>query len=349
MQNQGHPVEIFSCHSQITIQNLPIRNFPPLGEFPVPEYELQRVGFPPVLEILDTIYNENFTDIIISTPGPLGLVGLLVARLLGLPIHMIYHTDFPQYALYLSDDRMMESLTWAYMQWFYGQADRIYVNTLSYRHAWEKRGIPPTKISILPRGIDTAQFHTTHRDPNFWQSYGATPPVLLYVGRISKEKNLAFFNQIWPHIQNHIPSASLCIVGEGPFRSELQKSLPKAIFTGALSGITLAKAYASADLFLFPSTTDTFGNVVLEALASGIPVIASTIGGPAELLSQCQIGKTIPIDQPQAWITTIIQTLNHPIPQSERHRQAEQIRAQWNWGAAATQFIQQILSDHPTP
>ncbi len=342
MQAQGHPIEIFSCHSHITLQGLPIRNFPPLGEFPVPEYELQRVGFPPILEILDTIYMEHFTEIIVSTPGPVGLVGLLVARLLGLPLHMIYHTDFPQYALYLSDDQMMESLTWSYMQWFYGQADQIYVNTEFYRQAWEKRGIASSKISILPRGIDTRQFHAAHRDETFWRRYGASSPVVLYVGRISKEKNLAFLAEIWRKVEQAIPSVSLCFVGEGPYRSELQKLIPQAIFTAGLSGEALAKAYASADLFVFPSTTDTFGNVVLEALASGLPVIASTIGGPAELLSRCGMGSAIAIDEPEAWVEGILKALRHPLSDSDRMRQADQIRTHWDWGKAAMDFMNRI-------
>lgn len=342
IQAQAHPIEIFSSHSKITLEGLPIRNFAPLGEFPVPEYELQRVGFPPVLEILDAIYTGQFTEIIISTPGPVGLIGLLAARLLGLPVHMIYHTDFPQYALYLSDDKMMELLTWSYMEWFYGQGDRIYVNTEFYRQAWEKRGIPPSKIDILPRGIDTMQFQPAHRDPEFWTKQKATAPVVLYVGRISKEKNLAFLAKIWPEIERRLPTATLAFVGEGPYRAELQKLLPRAIFTGSLRSDALAKAYASADLFVFPSTTDTFGNVVLEALASGLPVIASTIGGPAELLARCGQGKAIPIDQSEAWIEAIIKALNHPLSDSLRIQQAAQIRAQWDWQQAARTFINAI-------
>ncbi|MCS7063421.1 MAG: glycosyltransferase [Methylacidiphilales bacterium] len=343
----GHPIEIISCHAHISIQNLPIRNFPPLGEFPVPEYELQRVSFPPLLDILDTIYTQQFTEIIVSTPGPVGLVGLLAARLLGLPLHMVYHTDFPQYALYLSDDQMMESLTWSYMQWFYGQADRLYVNTEAYRQAWEKRSIPSHKISILPRGIDTHLFHFQKRNADFWKSYGATNPVVLYVGRISKEKNLAFLASVWPIVQTLIPTATLAFVGDGPYRAELQKLIPSALFTGPLIGETLATAYASSDLFLFPSTTDTFGNVVLEALASGLPVICSTIGGPAELLRRCRLGQAISTDDPSSWAHAIVETLHNPPHESARLAQSERIRKEWDWKQAAAQFVQLLTEPIP--
>ena len=113
-----------------------MKNFRPIGEFELPEYELQKLSFPPVLQILDYIQREQFTEIIISTPGPMGLTGLLAAKMLNLQTSGIYHTDFPEYIRILTEDRFLESLAWTYMHWFYGQQDTVFVNSEQYRRSW---------------------------------------------------------------------------------------------------------------------------------------------------------------------------------------------------------------------
>lgn len=281
---QGFDLTVVTSRSHVGITGIPIKNFLPIGEFELPEYELQKLSFPPVLQIIEYIQREGFTELIISTPGPVGLTALLAAKMLGLPTSGIYHTDFPQYVRILSDDAFMETLTWNFMRWFYGQLDTLYVNSASYQSAWIARGIAPEKIRILPRGLDTALFHPSRRDPKFWAGHGvpAGNQVLLYVGRISKEKDLDVILMAWRKIARE--GLSLAFVGGGPYLKELRSLAPEAAFTGYLSGVDLARAFASADLFLFPSTTDTFGNVILEALASGIPCIVSDQGGPKDLI-----------------------------------------------------------------
>ncbi len=151
-QHAGADLTVVTSRPKITIDDIPIMNFPPVGEFEIPEYELQKLSFPPFLDMLDYVQRERFTEIIISTPGPIGLCALGCAKLLGLRTSGIYHTDFPQYARFLSDDAFMESMVWNYMQWFYGQTDLLYVNSEFYRRCWIDRGIVPDKLSIFPRG-----------------------------------------------------------------------------------------------------------------------------------------------------------------------------------------------------
>jgi glycosyltransferase involved in cell wall biosynthesis len=198
----------------------------------------------------------------------------------------IYHTDFPEYIRILTEDSYLESLAWTYMHWFYGQQDTIYVNSEQYRRSWAHRGIDPDKLKILPRGLDIALFHPDRRDPSFWRRFGADPKTvrLLYAGRVSKEKDLDVLSAAYEQLRGSEPALQLCIVGDGPYATALGESVPDAIFTGYLAGEELATAYASADIFLFPSTTDTFGNVIIEAQASGLPVIVSDAGGPQELV-----------------------------------------------------------------
>jgi glycosyltransferase involved in cell wall biosynthesis len=282
---QGHDLTVITSRSEVKISDIPIKNFRPIGEFELPEYELQKLSFPPILPMLDYIQREGFTELIISTPGPIGLTALLAAKVLGLRTSGIYHTDFPQYVRILSDDASLETLTWNYMRWFYGQLDLIYVNSEGYRRAWIDRGISAEKLRILPRGLDTTLFHPSRRDESFWSKYGipSGKKVLLYVGRVSKEKDLDVIVSAWGKMRGD--GTALAFVGDGPYLKELRERVPDAAFTGYLAGLDLARAFASSDIFLFPSTTDTFGNVVLEAMASGLPNVVSDQGGPKDLVA----------------------------------------------------------------
>jgi glycosyltransferase involved in cell wall biosynthesis len=282
----GNELIVVTSRSDQRIDDIPIRNFPPIGEFELPEYELQKLSFPPILQMLDYIQREKFTEIIISTPGPVGLTALLAAKMLNLQTSGIYHTDFPQYIRILTEDSFLESVTWRYMHWFYGQLDTVFVNSEEYRQSWIKRGFDSEKLKIFPRGLDTELFHPARRTPAFFEKFGACNGEvrLLYVGRISREKDLDLLAAAYRRLRDEALPVQLFIVGHGPYSEAFTKSLPEAFFTGYLTGGELATAYASADVFVFPSTTDTFGNVILEAQACGLPVVVSDSGGPKELV-----------------------------------------------------------------
>src|SRR5450432_1114549 len=283
----GEELVVVTSRGELTVDGLPIKNFKPIGEFELPEYELQRLSFPPILQMLDYVQREGFSEVIISTPGPIGLTALLAAKMLNLETSGIYHTDFPQYIRILTEDSFLESLAWKYMHWFYGQLDTIFVNSEQYRQSWIDRGIDPAKIKILPRGLDTQLFTPTRGAPDFWKQFGqnGSGVRLLYVGRVSKEKDLDVLVQAFRNLRQDKVPVQLSVVGHGPFSNTLAELLPDACFTGYLTGTQLASAYASSDIFVFPSTTDTFGNVIIEAQAAGLPVVVSDIGGPKELVT----------------------------------------------------------------
>jgi glycosyltransferase involved in cell wall biosynthesis len=288
----GRDLVVVTSRTSLQLSGIPIKNFRPIGEFELPEYELQKLSFPPILQILDYIQRERFTELIISTPGPVGLTALIAGKMLGLRTSGIYHTDFPQYVRILTDDSFLETLTWDYMHWFYSQFDLLYVNSDRYRRSWADRGIAPEKIKILPRGLDNTLYHPSRRDMLTRQQFGAGAGeiVLLYVGRVSKEKNLDVLVEAYRKLRGMKLPVRLAMVGDGPYLKELREMLPEAVYTGYLTGLELAKAFASADVFAFPSTTDTFGNVVLEAMASGLPAVVSDKGGPPELIRQGETG-----------------------------------------------------------
>src|SRR6184192_1012681 len=282
----GKELVVVASRSDLQLSDIPIKNFPPISEFELPEYELQKLSFPPILQMLDYIQRERFTEIIISTPGPVGLTALLAAKMLNLQTSGIYHTDFPQYIRILTEDSFLESMAWNYMHWFYGQLDTLFVNSEQYRQSWIARGIEPSKIKIFPRGLDTELFTPARRDPAFFEKFGVQNGEvhLLYVGRISREKDLDVLADAYRRLRDEGLPVQLFVVGHGPYSEAFAESLPEAFFTGYLRGKELAMAYASADIFVFSSTTDTFGNVIIEAQASGVPVVVSDSGGPKELV-----------------------------------------------------------------
>ena len=292
-----------SSQGRRTGAKVDLKNFQPVGTFPMPEYESQTLSFPPFLEIFEYIERHRFNELIISTPGPMGLTGLAAARLLGLRTTGIYHTDFVQYVRHLTQDDDLADLTWQYMRWFYDQCTTILVPTETYRRQLIDNGFEPSKLGVMARGVDTQLFHPSKAAPTFFDHYGQ-PNLFhfLYVGRISKEKNVDALIDSFDEVLRRGYQAGLVFVGDGPHRQQLaarSRNRPIA-FTGMLEGEELARAYASADCMVFPSTTDTFGNVVLEAQASGLPVIVTDQGGPAEIVRRYESGIVVDLGQPQA-------------------------------------------------
>ena len=320
-----------------------VMNFQPVGVFTIPEYDLQKLSFPPILDVIDHIAQRGYTELILSTPGPMGLAGLMAANVLGLRTSAIYHTDFPQYARFLSeDDPLVEGIAWNYMHWFYNQMDRVYVNSQSYLDRWVERGLPREKLGILPRGLETDLFSTKHRKEDFWKRRGASGKVALYVGRISKEKELDFLARVAGKIPKSA-GVTFAFVGEGPFLEELKRKVPQGIFTGVLHGEELAQAYASADLFVFPSTTDTYGNVVVEAMASGLPVVVSNQGGPAELLRDPKDGERVVAGDLAAWVEAIQRLALKANGAGERQKRRQRTIQGRSWHDAFQSFWRDAL------
>jgi glycosyltransferase involved in cell wall biosynthesis len=337
----GKDLVVVVSSNELQTDNIPIKNFKPIGEFELPEYELQKLSFPPILQILDYIQREKFTEIIISTPGPIGLTGLLAAKMLNLKTSGIYHTDFPQYIRILTEDGFLESVAWRYMHWFYGQLDTVFVNSEEYRQSWIGRGFDPEKLKIFPRGLETELFHPSRRDSAFFEKFGhfGNGEVrLLYVGRVSREKDLDLLAAAYRRLREEGLSIKLFVVGHGPYSEELSKALPEAIFTGYLRGEELATAYASSDIFVFPSTTDTFGNVIIEAQASGLPVVVSDSGGPKELVNENETGLITKSHDAEDLARAIRQLVADPARRQSMGNRARELVADRTWPAAFRKF-----------
>lgn len=270
--------------------------FPPMGSIRLDAYSGLTLHVPRMDDVMRYIDRMQFDVIHVSTPGPMGLLGLLAARQRGLPVCGTYHTDFPRYAGELTGDPALEQVGWQFMQWFYGQMNRVAAPTESIRRELIEHGFDSSALRVVGRGVDTSRFRPDRRDASWRETVGGGRSLqLLYVGRLSREKNLETLARAFKRLVPTRPDLGLVLVGEGPFRHELEAMLDgtPAHFAGALRSDDLARAYASCDLFVFPSKTDTFGRVVLEAQASGLPVIASSEGGPKDAMLDGRTGAVI--------------------------------------------------------
>lgn len=273
----------------------PSHNFKPVGTFALPEYPELTMALPPLLDVIRHIEEQDYDSLIISTPGPMGLVGLLAARVLNLPVRGIYHTDFPHYVETWTDDAAMGEMAKQFMRWFYRNMEMIYAPTQAYVEVLADLGFQKEQLSVLPRGVDPDDFNVTFRNETFWERFGlpSCDFVYIYVGRVSSEKNIDVLLEAHRILTDGGISVGLVVVGDGPDLrrvKEIYEADPMIVFTGYLHGEDLSCAFASADALAFPSMSDTFGNVVLEAAASGLPAVVSDKGGPQELVRANEAG-----------------------------------------------------------
>lgn len=294
-----------------------IVNFAPVVAAKMPRYENLELAAPPARRMLRYAAAAAPDVVHISTPGPVGLVGLAAARMLGVPVAGVYHTDFPAYIEHLFGDA---AFTWAarrYMRLFYRRFAAVFTRSRDYAISLESIGLDPRRIVPLRPGIDNQAFHARHLDPSVWERLGvpAAGVKVLSVGRVSVEKNLPLLTRVWKGVRAAAgDDARLVVVGDGPYRAQMEAELAGrgAHFLGFRHGAELSAIYASSDLFVFPSTTDTLGQVVMESQSSGLPVIVSDQGGPKEVVRDGVTGFVLPADRPGRWVDTILGLVRDP-------------------------------------
>ncbi|QJB58402.1 glycosyltransferase [Pseudodesulfovibrio sp. zrk46] len=308
----GKDMTVITCGAKADVPGAV--SFAPVGRFSVPEYKELVLSYPPFLDMLTHCFEQEYDCILAATPGPVGLAGLAISRILKLPFHGTYHTAFPEYVGAFTEDTALEDGCWRYMSWFYDQMEVIYAPSEATKFELADHGIDPEKIVTYPRGVDTFRFHPEKRN-GFYKQYDVQSRTkLIYVGRVSQEKGLDVLADAYKKAARMRDSLQLIVVGDGPYLDQMKRELRglPVTFTGVLKGESLAQAYASADLFVFPSATDTFGNVVLEAQASGLPVIVTDKGGPCENVLQDETGLIFPAGDADALLRAIIHMVDTP-------------------------------------
>ena len=342
---------IVTCGSESQIPG--VKTFTPIGTFEMPEYPLMQLHYPPLLDMLDYCCQEQFTHIHSATPGPIGLAALAIAGIMRLPIFGTYHTALPQYISQLTEDLSMEELAWKYLVWYYNKMDAVYVPSHASGEELVAKGIHKEKVRFYPRGIDVERFHPSRRNGFFKGRFGITEDELklLYVGRVSKEKNLKLLVEGFKKLAGMRRGVHLIVIGDGPYLGEMQEALKglPATFTGFLEGEDLAQAYASGDVFLFPSMTDTFGNVVLEAQASGLPVVVTDQGGPKENLIDSQTGFVVPGDDTEAFLNASLKLIDNPVLLQQMKQDARQYAEHRSFESAYMRLWESYRCVEPSP
>ncbi len=359
-RRHGRNLTIMTCSPQPAQQVEKRINFVPLGSYPLPCYSQIRLHVPPLLDVLKRAEQEQFDVIHISTPGPMGLCGWLVARMLRAPLVATYHTDFPAYCEQLSGDARVARGVLQYMQWFYGRMDRVLARSKTYRASLTEIGIGSGKLGLIYPAVDAGKFNPGAKDDSFWRSHGVSQARrLLYVGRVSVEKNLPMLIKAFGEVCERRRDVALVIVGDGPYRLQMEQELSAlpAHFLGMRGDEELIELYRSADLLLFPSRTDTLGQVVLEAQACGLPVLVSDEGGPQEMMEDGVTGRVLPGNDAKAWVAAIEQLLDDEPGRLRMSRTAAQRASRFSlersfeqfWAdhlAAATQIMSEPDSTH---
>ncbi len=221
----------------------------------------------------------------IATPDFLGLAALKTARRSGTPVVASYHTHFASYLDYYRLGAL-EGATWKYLRWFYDQCLHVYVPTPSMLKVLKAQGVS-SDLRIWPRGVESDLFNPAKRSLDWRRARGIDDDevVVTFVSRLVAEKGLGVVAEVAAGLREKGLRHRILIVGDGPERASFAASTPQAIFEGHLRGEALATAYASSDVFLFPSETETFGNVTLEAMSSGLPAVVANATGSNALVT----------------------------------------------------------------
>ncbi|MFP4138142.1 MAG: glycosyltransferase family 4 protein [Halomonas sp.] len=304
----------------------------------VPGYRQVRIGLPAGRR-LASLWQAAPPDVIyLATQGPLGWSAQRIARRLGLPTVAGWHTNFDHYCRDYGVP-WLTPLVERRLRTFHNRSTATLVPTRALADHLAARGF--ADLRVMARGIDAERFSPAHRDEALRRRLGAGPhtPVALYVGRLAPEKNLDLLRDAFLTMQAARPDLRLVIVGDGPCRHALTRRLPDAHFTGFVPAADLSRYYASADLFLFPSLSETWGNVVAEAMASGLAVVTYAHAAGAELIATGQDGLAVPPGDADAFREAAVALCQEPARWARLGREARRRALALSWSSIADTFI----------
>ena len=311
----------------------------------MPLYGDMRIYLPSFSTLLRQVRRDRIDLLHLTTPGPVGLAALFVAWRTGLRMVGSFHTDLAAYTERLSGSPRLGALMREYLRWPYGRCERIFVPSESTRQLLVDGRIDGSRIDLWTRGVDTELFTPDRRSALLRRQWHVCDkrPAVIYVGRLSKEKGLDLLRGVTSAMHRRGVEHRLVLVGDGPYRRELQAQLPDAVFTGTLAPSEVATGLASADIFLFPSDTDSAGNVVLEAQACGLPAIVSDRGGPHEYIRPGATGTVCTGGDADAFGHAAAQLLRDPIRRRTMAGAARRHAETLGWDAALAPLYRAYL------
>lgn len=307
--------------------------------FRLPQYKSLTVSLDVSAKVWRLCGEHKFDLIHVSSPGMYLLPAVVASRLRGIPLLMSYHTHLPVYLrTYLPYpwNAIGEWITWRLLRWAHQFADLTVVTSPQMEHALDEHGIPSV---LWPKGVNTTQFHPQFKSQEMRHQMSQGNPddfLVVYIGRLAREKRLTHLRSILEGLlANGIPTR-LCIVGHGPEALDLQKYFQDTptYFLGGLEGLALSSAFASGDVFIMPSDSETLGFVVMESMASGVPVVASKAGGLIDLVDDGGTGYLVPADDTDAFVEKIAWLYQNPTVRNQMAVQGRHAAEQWSWEAS---------------
>lgn len=308
---QAHRVQLIRPRHPAVTVNDSATDMVMVPSAPIPGYPELRFGFPAKRRLMKLWQQQRPTAVYVATQGPLGFSAVAAARRLGIPVVSGFHTNFHTYSQYYGVG-WLQSLIRGYLRFFHHQTLRTLVPTRETADQIAAIGI--RNAAVWSRGVDCALFSPTRRCNTLRRQWGVhdDAPVFIHVGRLAAEKNLSLAITAFREAQRHNPEARFVLVGGGPLQERIAAEHPDFIIAGVQRGEALARHYASADVFLFPSETDTFGNVVLEAMASRLALVSFDLAAPREHLTHGESALLAPAGDNAAFIQHAIALAGAP-------------------------------------
>ena len=345
LESEGHSVIVIGPWSPDPVMShkgtyIPVYAIPAPGR---PEYRIS-MGFTAAEKEMVTEFSPDLIHI--ATPDILGFEALRYAVRNRIPVVASYHTHFSSYLKYYRLG-ILESLLQKYLRWFYKKCEHLYVPSPSMLEELKMMGVD-SDLRLWTRGVDTGVYHPEKRDDAFRGKLGfqQTDIVVSFVSRLVWEKNLGVLADVFQRIGRENPSVRTLIVGDGPARKELSEMLPETVFTGHLEGEELAMSYAGSDLFFFPSDTESFGNVTLEAMSCGLPAVVAEASGSRSLVENNVNGFRAEADDVAEFTDRILYIVNDPEIRKEMAVKSREKAVNYDWGnvlATLVSYYNEVL------
>ncbi|HEX3730845.1 MAG TPA: glycosyltransferase family 1 protein [Opitutaceae bacterium] len=350
---RGHEVTVFRPSAGPPAAEAARRHFHEvsLPGLPIPGYSALRFGLPAAC-VLRRRWRSSRPDLVhVVTEGPLGASAITAARDLAIPVTSSFHTNFHSYTRHYRVP-WLRPLALAWLRRVHNRTRRTFVPTAELCRELTGQGF--RHLQLLSRGIDTRHFRPERRSPALRASWGAEPadPVVIHVGRMAPEKNYPLLFRAYDAMRAANPRCRFVIAGEGPLRERLMRQQPGCVFAGFFPREEIGRYYASADVYIHASLTETFGNVLTEAMASGLAVAGFDYAAAAQFVRPGESGLTMPCDRPEELIAAAVRLATEPELRQRLREAARRAVDSQAWEKVITLFetdLQQVIAEAGTP
>lgn len=308
---------------------------------PIPGYDVLKIGWAGLTQLRKTWATFQPDVVHIATEGPLGMQALFSTLHHKIPVVSSFHTNFHSYGKHYNLGWLTD-IGLAAMKYIHNKTRLTLVPSEDLRTDLLKAGF--LNLRIMGRGVDTQLFSPDKRDKELRKSWGAKDdqPVIIYVGRLAGEKNIPLAVKAYEKIQQIQDDVKFVFVGDGPERAKIEKTHPQFIFAGMQRGEDLARHYASGDVFIFPSTTETFGNVVTEAMASGLVVLAYDYAAPGKYITSGQNGWIVPFDDNAQFLEESTKIFSQKQSWDSVRKAARKTAEGLSWGSIVESYVYNV-------